>query len=60
MVKIAIIGNHDNYATLQDALFDAVKLTKNADIDKYGYSDYGIGFDRRSRFHIQAVKMVKM
>ena len=23
-------------------------LTKNADIDKYGYSGYGIGFDRRS------------
>ena len=26
-----------------------VTLTKNADIEKYGYSDYGIGFDRRSR-----------
>ena len=26
-----------------------VTLTKNADIDKYGYSDYGIRFDRRSR-----------
>ena len=25
-------------------------LTKNADIDKYGYSGYGIGFDRRSSF----------
>ena len=23
-------------------------MTKNADIDKYGYSGYGIGFDRRS------------
>ena len=23
---------------------------KNADIDKYGYSGYGIGFDRRSSF----------
>ena len=28
-------------------LFGAVTLTKNADIDKYGYSGYGIGFDRR-------------
>ena len=28
----------------------AVALTKNADIDKYGYSGYGIGFDRRSSF----------
>ena len=50
IVKIVIIGNRDNCATLQDALFGAVKLTKNADIDKYGYSGYGIGFDRRSRF----------
>ena len=23
-------------------------MTKNADIDKYGYNGYGIGFDRRS------------
>ena len=28
----------------------AVTLTKNTDIDKYGYSGYGIGFDRRSSF----------
>ena len=27
-----------------------VTLTKNADIEKYGYSGYGIGFDRRSAF----------
>ena len=25
-------------------------MTKNADIDKYGYSGYGTGFDRRSSF----------
>ena len=25
-------------------------MTKNADIDKYGYSGYGIGFERRSSF----------
>ena len=28
----------------------AVTLTKNADIDKYGYSGYRIGFDRRESF----------
>ena len=28
----------------------AVTLTKNTDIDKYRYSDYGIGFDRRGSF----------
>ena len=31
-------------------MFGAVTLTKNTDIDKYGYSGYGIGFDRRSSF----------
>ena len=48
-----IVGGYssgDNYPTLQNALFGAVKLTKNADIDKYGYSGYRIGFDRRSSF----------
>ena len=25
-------------------------MTKNANIEKYGYSGYGIGFDRRSSF----------
>ena len=49
-IKITIIGNHDNYPTLQDALFGAVKLTKNPDIDKCGYSGYRTRFDRRSRF----------
>ena len=29
-------------------MFGAVTLTKNADIDKYGYTGYGIGFDRKS------------
>ena len=27
-----------------------MKLTKNADLDKYGYSGYGIAFDSRSQF----------
>ena len=31
-------------------MFGAVTLTKNTDIDKYKYSGYGIGFDRRSSF----------
>ena len=36
--------------TLKDCLFGAVKLTKNADPDKYSYSGYDIGFDSRPRF----------
>ena len=35
---------------LQSCLFGAVKLTKYADIDKYKYSEYGIGFDSRGSF----------
>ena len=31
-------------------MLGAVRLTKNADIDKYQYSGYGIGFDRKSCF----------
>ena len=31
--------------TLKNCLFGAVKLTKNADPEKYSYSEYGIGFD---------------
>ena len=36
--------------TLKNGLFGAVTLTKNADIEKYKYSGYGIGFDRRSSY----------
>ena len=39
-----------NDSTLKNCLFGAVTLTKNTDIDKYGYSGYGIGFDRRGSF----------
>ena len=41
---------NDNDSTLKNCLFGAVTSTKNADIDKYGYSGYGVGFDRRSSF----------
>ena len=41
-----------NYTTLENCLFGSVKLTKNADIHKYGYSGYGIGFDRNTSFSI--------
>ena len=42
--------SYDNDPTLKSCLFGPVTLTKNADIEKYGYSAYGIGFDRRSSF----------
>ena len=39
-----------DYPTLENCLFEAVSLTKNADIDRYKYSGYGIGFDRHGKF----------
>ena len=41
-------GSNNNDPTLKHCLFGAVTLTKNTDIEKYGYSGYGIGFDRIS------------
>ena len=40
-------GSNNNDPTLRKSLFRAVTLTKSADIDKYGYSGYGIEFDKR-------------
>ena len=35
-------------------MFGGVKLTKNADPDKYLYSGYGIGFDTRGQYSLPA------
>ena len=45
-------ASSSNYSdpTINNCLFGAVTLTKNADIDKCGYSGYWIGFDRRGSF----------
>ena len=37
-------GSNNSDPTLKNYLFGAVTLTKNADIDKYGYSGYGISW----------------
>ena len=42
--------NIRSYPTLGNCLFGASGLTKIADIDKYKYSGYGIGFDRHGEF----------
>ena len=44
--------NDSNYLTVEKCLIGSVKLSKNTDIDKYGYSGYGIGFDRKKSFSI--------
>ena len=48
--KLGASSSHNNDPTLKNCLFGAVTLAKNTDIDKYKYSCYGIGFDRRSSF----------
>ena len=48
--ELGASSSHNNDPTLKNCLFGAVALTKNADIDKYGYSGYGIAFDRRLSF----------
>ena len=56
VVKIYIVyelyasTSDNNDPTLKDCLFGAATLTKNADINKYGYFGYGIGVDRISSF----------
>ena len=50
------INKNDNIIasdrTPENCLFGAVTLTKNADIDKNGYSCSGTGFDRTSSFSL--------
>ena len=42
--------NISNDPTLENYVFPAVSLPKNADIDKYKYSRYGIGCDKHGFF----------
>ena len=41
-----------NYPALENCSFGSIKLTKNADIDKYPYLGYGIGFARETSLSI--------
>ena len=48
--ELGASSSNDSDRTLKKCLFRAVTLTKNADIEKYAYSGYGIGFDRNGSF----------
>ena len=48
--ELAASSSHTSDPTIKNCLFGEVTSTKNADIEKYKYSGYGIGFDRRSSF----------
>ena len=45
---------YDDYPVLENSLFGAVKLVKNADIDKYKYSGYDTRFDRHGSFSVDS------
>ena len=51
--------NVSSYPALENCLFGADKL-KNADIDKNGYFNYGIGFNRHGFFHTLLEEMTEM
>ena len=45
-----IASSRDTTFTIQNALFGAMQITKNADNSKTNYKGYGICFDERSEF----------
>ena len=45
-----IASSRDTTFTVQNALFGAMQITKNADTSKYDYKGYGICFGERSEF----------
>ena len=45
-----IASSRDTNFSIQNALFGALQITKNADTSKYGYKGYGICFDRGTEF----------
>ena len=51
--------NISDYQTLENCLFGAVSLTKNADVDRYRYSGYGIVFDRHGRFSFSGTGLAR-
>ena len=58
IVKISIVYeisknfNISTYPTLENCLFGTANLTKNADIDRHKYFEFGIGFDRHAQYSV--------
>ena len=51
--------NTGNYPTLENALFGAIKLTENAEIDKCRYFGYQTGFDRHGIYSLPSDENVR-
>ena len=48
--KLDLITSRDTTFIIQNALFGAMQITKNADTNKYNYKGYGICFDENEEF----------
>ena len=57
--ELSASSSSNSDLTLKNCLFGAVTLTKNADLEKYGYSGYGIGFDTRGSFSLLLLYILK-
>ena len=54
--KLDPITSKDTNFTIQNALFGAMQITKNADTSKYNYKEYGICFDESEEFtHVRKI-----
>ena len=54
--------NYDisSYPTLDNCLLSAVTLTKISNVDKYKYSGYGVGFNRKGFFQTLVMELLNM
>ena len=54
--KLDPITSRDTTFTIQNALFGAMQITKNADTSKYNYKGYGICFDESEELtHVRKI-----
>ena len=58
--ELSASSSHSDDPTLKNCLFDAVTLTKNGDIDRYGILVMELNLIENLFFHFQAVDLVKM
>ena len=58
--ELGASSSHNDDPTLKNCLFGAVTLTKNTDIDKYGYSASELDLIEDQVFHFQVVDLVKV
>ena len=58
--KLTASSSNNDDPTVRNSLFRAVRLSKNADIDKYGYSGCRVDLIKEEVFHFQVVDLVDL